>query len=404
MIARTLIAATLFSGLLLGTALPAYAQVTDRTDQSEEDWRKSRKKRGNTDIYRNTDPSKGASGVFGGGQVIEVSPVERLPSESRRHLMRERAKAIAESPDGDISDAEYVPSEEAKADPTLMQDEKEAWETIVTDLEGQGGQATTPSQGGPNKVAVVGRNGTAPAPGSRGGSTATLQEIMDAIKSGRMGTGSGGGNSDRGTTRQAGMGTPGGMGTGNGTGTGNAPQPGQGQGQGQSQGQGSGDGTGERPGGGPESGMQPPFGIGLPTPSLPMPRMPNPSLPTPEVGVGVGMGEDGIETVRVGETSTGLGVPITGGSAGQPGGFPSSGGAQGGQPGGSGDASSNGAPGDASGSSGDGTAAPGTGVTGQPSTPRTREDLSPLERIRRTREERDSGGSSSSASDYLGDE
>jgi hypothetical protein len=177
----------------LGVALPASAQSTDQTDQSEEDWRKSRKKSGTSDIYRT--PNTSSTGV--GSPIIDyepVSPVERLPSESRRHLMRERAKAIAESDDGDISDAEYVPSEEAKSDEQLMREEQEAWDVIITDMQGSGGEVT--SEGGPNKVAVAGQNGATPTRGSRGGSTRTLQEIMDAIRSGQSGGGSSAGTSD----------------------------------------------------------------------------------------------------------------------------------------------------------------------------------------------------------------
>lgn len=177
----------------LGVALPAYSQVTDQTDQSEDDWRKSRKKSGTSDIYRT--PNTSSTGV--GAPVVDykpVSPVERLPSESRRHLMQERAKAIAMSDDGDISDAEYVPSEAAKSDEQLMREEQEAWDVIVTDMQGSGGEAT--SEGGPNKVAVVGENGATPTRGSRGGSTQTLQEIMDAIKSGQTGGGSASGNAE----------------------------------------------------------------------------------------------------------------------------------------------------------------------------------------------------------------
>lgn len=198
----------------LGIALPAYAQSTDQTDQSEEDWRKSRKKSGTSDIYRSPNTSSTGSGA----PVIDyepVSPVERLPSESRRHLMRERAKAIAESDDGDISDAEYVPSEEAKSDEQLMREEQEAWDVIVTDMQGSGGEAT--SEGGPNQVAVVGENGATPTRGSRGGSTRTLQEIMDAIRSGQSGGGSP-------------AGTSGGQSSG-----GQSQSPSQGQGEGQSE-------------------------------------------------------------------------------------------------------------------------------------------------------------------------
>jgi hypothetical protein len=186
---------TLISGLALTTALSltmpgfsmsAWAQVTDQTDQSEEDWRKSRKKSGTSDIYRTPNTNSTGSGA----PTVDyepVNPVERLPSESRRHLMKERAKAIANSDDGDISDAAYVPSEDAKFDEQLMRDEQEAWDVIVTDMQGNGGEAT--SEGGPNKVAVVGENGATPTRGSRGGSTRTLQDILDAIKSGQTGGG-----------------------------------------------------------------------------------------------------------------------------------------------------------------------------------------------------------------------
>jgi hypothetical protein len=183
---------TLLSGLALtaalNVALPAYAQVTDQTDQSEDDWRKSRKKSGTSDIYRTPNTSRTGSGAPS-IDYEPVSPVERLPSESRRHLMKERAKAIAESDDGDLSDAEYVPSEAAQSDEQLMRDEQEAWDVIVTDMQGSGGEAPSASDGGPNKVAVAGENGATPTRGSRGGSTRTLQEIMDAIKSGQTGGG-----------------------------------------------------------------------------------------------------------------------------------------------------------------------------------------------------------------------
>jgi hypothetical protein len=181
---------TLISGLALtaalNVALPAFAQVTDQTDQSEEDWRKSRKKSGTSDIYNtpNTSPIGSSAPSI---DYEPISPVERLPSESRRHLMKERAKAIAESDDGDISDAEYVPSEAAKDDEQLKRDEQEAWDVIVTDMSGSGGDAT--SDGGPNKVAVASEEGATSPRGARGGSTRTLQEIMDAIKSGQTGGG-----------------------------------------------------------------------------------------------------------------------------------------------------------------------------------------------------------------------
>ena len=354
MMTRELIASVLLSGVLLGTAVPAYAQVTDQTDQSEEDWRKSRKKRGSSDIYKSTSPTDGAGGIFGGGEVVEVSPVERLPSESRRHLMRERAKAIAESADGDISDAEYVPSEEAKSDEALMRDEQEAWEAIVTDLEGSGGQATTPSEGGPNKVAVLGRNGTAPAPGSRGGSTATLQEIMDAIKSGRMGNGSGGG-------------------------------------QGSSQG----DTRGER-GDGRVAGAVGTMPVGLPQ------------------GMPGGQGQPGSANGAPSGTNDGTGGEASAqdGSDGDADRTSRDDGASDGQSpqdGAQSGAASTPDQGAQSGASAQDGAQSGSqgqaGAQGQSqasASSRAPEDLSPLERIRRAREDREAGGSERSASDYLG--
>lgn len=341
MMTRTLIAATLAAGLLLGSASVSYAQVTDQTDQSEEDWRKSRKKSGDSGIFT---PNRTTNGN-GLGTIIDVepvSPVERLPSESRRHLMRERAKAIAESPDGNISDAEYVPSEDAKNDPALMRDEQEAWEVITTDMEGAGGQADTPSQGGPNKVAVTGRNGTAPAPGSQSGSTATLQEIMDAIKAGRMGN----------------AGSGGGSGVGSGGGTGSQP--------------GTGSGAGQVPSGNPAgAGTQPQGRLD---------------------GTGAGPSQtsgDGEASANAGGEgqSDAQGTTQSASAGGQDGAASASSGQ---------DGAGSGSNGSASGQSG--TAA----ADGETRTARSREDLSPLERLRQSREEREAIGTKRSASDYLG--
>ncbi len=345
MMTRTLIAATLAAGLLLGSASLSYAQVTDQTDQSEEDWRKSRKKSGDSDIFT---PNRTTNGN-GLGTIIDVepvSPVERLPSDSRRHLMRERAKAIAESPDGNISDAEYVPSEEAQNDPALMQDEKEAWEVITTDMEGAGGQADTPSQGGPNKVAVTGRNGTAPAPGSQSGSTATLQEIMDAIKAGRMGNGGSGGGS--------------GVGSGGGTGS----QPG------------TGSGARQAPSGNPAGAGTQPQG----TPG------------------GAGAGQS--QTNGDGEASANAEGEGQSDGQGDAQGTTQSASA-GGQDGSA--SAANGQNGAQSGSDGSDSGQSGAAAAdGETRTARSREDLSPLERMRQSREDREATGTKRSASDYIG--
>ncbi len=233
---RILIASLAVSAAM-SVALPAYAQDTDQTDQSEEDWRKSRKKSGSSDIYRKTNPNSTGSGA----PMVDykpVSPVERLPSESRRHVMRERAKAIAESDDGDISDVEYTPSDAAQNDEQLMRDEQEAWDTIVTDMKGDGG--TAKSEGGPNKVAVVGENGATAEKGSRGGSTKTLQEIMDSIKNGQSG---GSGSASEGQKDRGGAGSGEAQGESQvdasqgQSGQGNAQSEGENQGQNQGDGQ-----------------------------------------------------------------------------------------------------------------------------------------------------------------------
>ena len=366
---------TTIAALLLSTAcfaVPASAQVTDQTDQSEEDWRKSRKKRGTSDIYK---PNRTRTGTGPNtpadpgdiGDVKPVTPVERLPSESRRHLMKQRAKAMAESADGDISDAAYEPSEEALGDEQLMRDEKEAWEFITTDMEGSGGQASQPSAGGPNKVAVVGRNGTRPAPGSRGGSTATLQEIMDAIRNGNGSTraGRGSGSGEREASRGTGSGTgtspmgspigvPGGM-------PGGTPGGQRSQGQG-AQGQGS-----------QEQGSQ------------------GQSPQGSDSGSGSADGSDQ-------------------GSAQAPSG--SDAGAQSGSSGANGEASS---PAQAGADAASGAAASGSGeavadasgAAGNPGdasdTTRGSVELSPLERIRQAREEGEAQGRRRSASEYLGE-
>ncbi len=205
---RTLLTTTAaLTAMLLasGLSLSAHAQTTnpptDQTDQSEEDWRKSRKKRSTPDIF-----GPGPSSIGSGAPIVDYKPVtavERLPSDSRRHLMRERAKAIAEDVDGDISDAAFKPSDSAKTDSALEADEREAWAEITGGSGSGSPDATTqPSSGQASSGADAGdRSGDssdgeggssgqpagddARSQGPRGGSTASLQQIMDAIKSGQ---------------------------------------------------------------------------------------------------------------------------------------------------------------------------------------------------------------------------
>ena len=87
---RPILLALMFSGSVFALSGTAYAQTspdTRQTDQSEEDWRKSQKKGGTSsedilDIIKNTR----SSGV---GNGRGYSPIDALPEESRRHLMKE---------------------------------------------------------------------------------------------------------------------------------------------------------------------------------------------------------------------------------------------------------------------------------------------------------------------------
>lgn len=154
-----MIRALTVSLLLTVFAAPAYAQVstqtnpnTQQTDRSEEDYRNSRKKRDSGDIFDDliTNPnSTGSGGIWGG----EVKAIDRLPADSRRHLNKRRAVAMAGAGVGEPIDAAYEPSAEAKTDPTLEGDERAAWEEMMEEANaglGANGTAetgTTPGQG-----------------------------------------------------------------------------------------------------------------------------------------------------------------------------------------------------------------------------------------------------------------
>lgn len=140
--------------LLLGTSLfvladapQAHAQSTQQTDQSEEDWRKSQRKKDTSDIFEDilNNRTSGSGNSYG-----PPNPIETLPEESRRHLLRERAKIIATSEPGQVPDTPYKPSDAAIGDSDLQEQEKEAWEDIIEELKGggQGRQNDQGSQGG----------------------------------------------------------------------------------------------------------------------------------------------------------------------------------------------------------------------------------------------------------------
>ena len=270
---------SLVLSLALGTAfavvqaMPSYAQTTE-TDQSEEDWRNSRKKRSTTpDIF---DPNVNGIGQ-GLPDIKPLTPIEQLPRDSQRHLKKLRAEIIAESDPGQAPDTSYKPSEAAQNDPDLAAQEEEAWKIIVTDLELGGGQGGQPQQGQSQdgeKVAVVGRGSNPSGQNSggfggggsgggngviRGGSSSSVADILSqikGIKAGRgvgtgtgTGTGSGGGNSPTGSP----IGSPTGTGTGtSGTGAGS----GSGSGTQEASTQGSG-GSGQSPFGQSQFGQSP---------------------------------------------------------------------------------------------------------------------------------------------------
>jgi len=226
MMIRSLLISLAF-GTALATvhAIPSYAQTTE-TDQSEEDWRKSRKKRSTTpDIF---DPNNTTIGQ-GINDIKPLTPIEKLPRDSQRHLKKLRAEIIAESDPGEIADTSYKPSEAAKNDPDLAAQEEEAWKIIVTDLELGGGQGSQPqdqSQDG-EKIAVVGRNTTPPSGqnsgggfggaigagtgsgsqssgGIRGGSSSSVADILAQIKGIKASRGQG--DSEQGGSGQDGTG------------------------------------------------------------------------------------------------------------------------------------------------------------------------------------------------------
>jgi len=190
----------LLLALLLGTSLiviadtaPAYAQSTEQTDQSEEDWRKSRKKRTTQDIFEDILNPRNTGTGSGYGPP---NPIESLPEDSRRHLMKERAKVIATSDPGTTPNTPYNPSDDAKSDPDLQELEKEAWEEIVKDLQGPGiGSGSSDdgkrpgdqgSQGDPSKVAETGQRGSQ-AGGSQGGNQSPSQSGSGQSGSGQNG-------------------------------------------------------------------------------------------------------------------------------------------------------------------------------------------------------------------------
>lgn len=180
----------------------ADAQSTERTDQSEEDWRRSQKASSGDPF----DPLANPSDTGWGATLPPVRPIDQLPEESRRHLMRQRARVIAEMEFGEAQEAAYEPSEAAKTDPALAAEEEAVWDVILTDLQAGGGGDSDGSGDGPHKIAVAGQ-GEAPVSGALGGgSTRSAAEILAELKG--LSTGGGASGGPAGTPAKEASGAP----------------------------------------------------------------------------------------------------------------------------------------------------------------------------------------------------
>ena len=274
MMIRSLTVSLLFAVL----AAPAYAQdstpepqdnpQTRQTDESEDDYRRSQRRRDTGDIFDDIDINTSGSGS-GGLIGPEVKAIDRLDQESRRHLNKQRAKALAEAGPGEPIDAAYEPSETAKTDDYVAEQEKEAWEEMLREANGgigiiqgpkggsgQGGGQGSSGQGQSGQTGQGGGQGQAGGQSGqeqsgqrstpsviRGGSASSASAILDQLKGRSSGVGQGTQGSQG---SQQGQGTQGQDSQGQGT-------QGQGINSGQSQGQ-SGNQSGSQSGQGQQSG------------------------------------------------------------------------------------------------------------------------------------------------------
>ena len=105
------------SVLLAVLAAPAYAQdsttdpipqdnpQTRQTDEDEDAYRRSQRRRDTGDIFKDIDINNRSDGSGGRNIGREVKAIDRLDQESRRHLNKQRAKALAEAKPGEPIDA-----------------------------------------------------------------------------------------------------------------------------------------------------------------------------------------------------------------------------------------------------------------------------------------------------------
>ena len=191
-------------------AAPAYAQDSDptppqqdnpetrQTDQSEDDYRRSQRRRGIEDIFEDIDINTRGSGT---GTILgrEVKAIDRLDPESRRHLNKQRAKALAEAQPGEPIDAAYEPSETAKSDEYVAKQEEAAWQEMMEEansglngIQGQGGGSGGGSGGGQGSQAGQAGNGQ-PGQNGQGQSGASQGQAGQGQSSqGQAGQGQGG--------------------------------------------------------------------------------------------------------------------------------------------------------------------------------------------------------------------
>lgn len=216
------------AGLLIGacgialSGISVYAQTptettntnqntnTSQTDQSEEDWRKSRKKRDTTDIF--DDITNTGSIGRGGFQTGPINPVDSLPDQSRRHLNKQRAKAMAEAPIGAPVNTDFIPSAEAQSDSDLEEQEKLAWSEMMSDVNAGMGMNTGTAQGGSttqnsdnqgqnqgqgeNSAAADASEQSSNSSLMRGGSSASVADILAKIKGNQTAQGTSAENTD----------------------------------------------------------------------------------------------------------------------------------------------------------------------------------------------------------------
>lgn len=219
---------------------PGAPSDTTQTDQSEEDWRNSQKRGDSDDPF---DPNANPNNTGWGINLPPSGPMDQLPEESREHINRERARAIATGNPSDPNEPipDYTPSDAAQSDPGLARAEQAAWDEIMRDMKGLGSGAGQ-GQGGSGQGQGSGQ-GDGQGTGAGGGA--------GQLGQGRSVIAGGANQSALELLRQM-------QGLGNGTGTepGDTGETGQGEAPQGAQSEPSGDAEGQTDGAGQDQGAQ----------------------------------------------------------------------------------------------------------------------------------------------------